>query len=267
MTPAEFSSLRIVLVGAGNVGWHLGRRLHQAGGNISVVFSRNEQNASALASQISSSFTSSIHALPVQSDVYIIAVRDDAIETVAAQLSKALTAQNPLVVHTSGATPGALLRKYFGRFGVLYPLQTFTKTREPVWEEIPLCIEANQPEDLELLSRLAMKLSPHVHHIPDDKRAVLHVAAVFVNNFTNHLYRVGRNILHSENIPFDLLKPLILETARKVQDAEPASVQTGPARRGDAETIRRHLEFLRSQPDFQHLYDVLTKSIIQSYSS
>jgi predicted short-subunit dehydrogenase-like oxidoreductase (DUF2520 family) len=143
-------------------------------------------------------------------------------------------------------------------------LQTFSRERETDFSAVPLCIYSPDTALEATLLTLGQRLSRSVYRIDDEQRAVLHVAAVFVNNFANHLFLLGQQIVEGENLPFDLLRPLILETARKVQVDEPAAMQTGPARRGDAETIRRHLEYLRKFPELAQVYETMTARIIGS---
>jgi len=251
----------IALIGAGNLGAHLGRRLTTCGMTPVQVFSRSEEKARSLGEAIGAAYTHSLHDIQPDADIYLIAVRDDAIAEVAEILSKSLK-NNPLVLHTSGATPSSILAPYFQRYGVFYPLQTFTTDRTIDFEGIPICIYTQAKEDIALLQHIAARISTTVHEIDDAQRATLHVAAVFVNNFVNHMYRIGRSLLEEKNLQFELLLPLIWETAQKVQaGGDPGLAQTGPARRGDVETVRRHLDYLRQHPAYQVLYRQITASI------
>lgn len=252
--------MKIVLIGAGNVGWHLGHRLKSCRQELLQVYSRGAAKAGELASRLGVPFTADLKSLNPAADLYILAVQDDAIPEVAAQLAVA-GVHNKLIVHTSGATSMQVFSGKFQRYGVFYPLQTFTKGRETDFEMIPLCIDAKEEADLQMLSDLAGQLSRAVFRISDEERAVLHVAAVFVNNFTNHLFHIGHSILEKENLPFELLLPLIQETAAKVLSAAPGSMQTGPAQRGDEATIRQHLDYLEKFPRYRQLYEAVTKSI------
>lgn len=247
----------IILIGAGNVGHHLGKRLYEKGLHIKQVFSRTKEKAQALAAEIQAEALTNLSKIDPNADLYILAIHDDAIPEVASQLSL----NQKLIVHTSGSTPSTVLQPYAQRFGIFYPLQTFSISKEVDFEQIPICIHANNKEDIIFLENLAKKISPKVYRINDEQRAILHVAAVFVNNFTNHLFQIGYNILEKENLSFDLLRPLILETAEKIQEHPPAEMQTGPAIRGDEATIQRHLLYLEKFPEYQSLYELLTKSI------
>ena len=180
-------------------------------------------------------------------ELYILAVSDDAIPLVAKQLSSHLS-HNALVVHTSGNTPSSILSDHFQHCGIFYPLQTFSIERQANFEQIPICIDSPHPKDLKLLEWVAQQISPKVYPITDEQRAILHLAAVFVNNFTNHLFYISEDILEQEQLPFDLLKPLIAETFAKIQTHRAKEVQTGPAIRGDVMSINRHLKYLESFP-------------------
>ncbi len=258
--------MKIVLIGAGNVGWHLGHRLRSCGQEVVQVFSRNLMKAKELGEGIQAAFTDNLDEITTTGDLYILAVHDDAIEPVAEKLA-ASGLQEKLIVHTSGATPMSVFAAHFRRFGVFYPLQTFTKSRAANFEIIPICIDASLDSDRETLTQLARKISGKVFQITDQQRAVLHVAAVFVNNFTNHLFHIGQSVLEREKISFELLLPLIRETVDKLEDGTPGEMQTGPARRGDEETIQRHLRFLEKYPEYQGLYRTLTESILQHYTN
>lgn len=194
-----------------------------------------------------------------EADIYIIGIPDDAISS----FSSSLPFQNRLVVHTSGGVSmDALSNK--NRRGIFYPLQTFSKQREIDFKNIPICIEAENSKDLELLQSLGEKISENVVEISSEKRAKLHLAAVFVNNFTNHLYHIGSEILKVDDLPFDLLKPLILETASKIENLSPEKAQTGPAKRSDLKTIEKHLHLLGNSR-YRKLYELFTEEIKQNY--
>ncbi len=248
---------KIVLIGAGNVGYHLGNRLYEKGLRIQQVFSRVKEKAENLASEVNAQAITKLSNITLDADLYILAVHDSAIAEVATQLP----VLDKLVVHTSGATPSTALQPHFQRFGIFYPLQTFSISKEVDFEQIPICVHANQEADLQALENLARQISPKVYRIDDEQRAILHVAAVFVNNFTNYLFQIGYDILEKEKLPFDLLRPLIRETAAKVQEHPPVEMQTGPAIRGDHATIDKHLQYLGRFPEYKHLYELLTENI------
>ena len=174
------------------------------------------------------------------------------------EFSSELPIKDQLVVHTSGSVSCQDLAEH-NRRGVFYPLQSFSKNRESNFKEIPICIEAEFNKDLLLLEELAAALSDDVYFIDSDQRKKLHLAAVFVNNFVNHLYQIGHDICAREALPFEILKPLIAETARKIEEMTPSDAQTGPAKRNDLKTINEHLELLSD--DHKALYQLISKSI------
>ncbi len=255
--------MKIVLIGAGNMATHLGMKLVEVGEEVVQVFSRDRLKALQLATEIGAGFTNDLNEISTEADLYFLAVHDDAIGTVAQQLfEKGL--DDKLIVHTSGATPTRVFDEAapgLNRVGAFYPLQSFSKIRKPDFQKIPICVDASRVEDLAILTRLAQLLSKHVFHINDEQRGTLHLAAVFVNNFTNHLFAVGEKIQTEAGLPFEMLLPLIHETVAKLADGPPATMQTGPAVRHDDATIQRHLRQLENQPELQAIYQILTKNI------
>ena len=250
----------IFLIGAGNVGYHLGRHLVDRGCRVTGVFSRSIEKSQALSRRTGIPPCHTFNEVDPTADLYLLAVSDTAIAPVARSLFQ-LGIRDKLLVHTSGATPSSALRPYSTRYGVFYPLQTFSRERAIDFSKIPLCVHANRPEDEAMLIRLGEQLSETAYRIDDRQRAVLHVAAVFVNNFPNHLFQIGYDILEQASLPFDLLRPLIEETAAKVQAHHPADMQTGPAVRSDQTTVDRHLAYLENQPQLRELYRLLTRHI------
>jgi len=258
--------LRIILIGSGNVGFHLGKKLTSVGIKIEQVFSRKKSKAKRLAKVCNSTFTNSFSEVSKNGDLYILAVPDSAIEKVADNLSKNISPQK-LVVHTSGATPSTILKPYFKQYGIFYPLQTFSINREVDFEKIPICVDANLKKNRLLLENLAKRIANNIYQINDKQRAILHVAAVFVNNFSNNLFTIGEQITKEENLPFEILKPLIQESVEKIKNHSPLDMQTGPAIRGDETTIEKHLEYLKKKfPQFVEVYQTMTQSINPIFS-
>ncbi|MFK7810379.1 MAG: Rossmann-like and DUF2520 domain-containing protein [Saprospiraceae bacterium] len=256
------SKTNICLIGAGNLAHHLALRLFQQDIYISQIFSRKKKNATVLAKLVSTKATHKISEITTDADLYIIAVSDGAIGKVAEKLSEVIDPKKSLVVHTSGATPSTILQKHFKHFGVFYPLQSFSKEKAVDFSSIPICIDAKYKRDLKRLEKIGQQLSNKVFTISDEQRATLHVAAVFVNNFSNLMYRLSDEILAKKELPFDLLRPLLLETALKVQEHSPKDMQTGPAARGDQETMDRHIDYLKEEhPDLWVLYQKLSAQI------
>lgn len=245
--------VKVSLIGSGNVAQHLLSAFNKSDAvEVIQIFSRKTETVSHLISldKITANFDDLKGA-----DIYIIAVSDDAIAEVSAQLPF----QNRLVVHTSGSTPMESLSDN-NRKGVFYPLQTFTKGKEVGFKNIPICIESQSENDYNLLKKVAEALSEKVFSINSLQRRSLHVSAVFVNNFTNHLYKIGSDICEERQIPFEILRPLIKETADKILSLSPNEAQTGPAKRNDQATIQSHLDFL-SDENHKSIYKLLTQSI------
>ncbi len=255
---------KLVIIGAGNLAWHLAPALEDAGLVIASVYSRHLPRAQQLADRL--------YGTPVQdhldfstseAQLFIIAVADDAIEAVtqALQLPPGAT-----LVHTSGSQPLHVLRRAVtDRTGVFYPVQTFSQSRYVDFRQVPLCLESDDPEVLLRLTKLARKISQHVALVSSEERQVLHVAAVLANNFTNHLLQMAQNLAEAHHVDFSLLHPLIEETVQKAMESSPTVAQTGPAVRGDETTIRRHLKQLRRfDPAYARVYKLLTQHIRDS---
>ena len=255
---------KIVLLGSGNLATQLAPALVLAGAEVIQVYSRRIAHARKLARVLTCPATTKIDEIVTNADLYLFAISDGAIQAIAEQLSKALPENGRFIfAHTSGATPQLVFKGLVENYGIFYPVQTFSKDRPADFSTIPFCIDGNRKNVRNKLAMLAKTLSPKVSLITDEQRAILHVAAVFVNNFTNALFSVGKDILDEHAIPFELLTPLILETAKKVQENAPRTMQTGPARRGDQKTIQRHQTLLNNHPAFQEIYQKLSELIIQ----
>jgi len=249
--------MKIVLLGSGNVATHLAKALKSKGEEIVQVYSQNLDNAILLAQSIATESIGDLNEIKQNADLYIISVKDDAIESVA----KSLKNVTGLVVHTSGTTDINILSSQVTKAGVFYPLQTFSKEKEVSFENIPLCIEANDESQLTILSNLAAKISREVYKLNGEKRKVLHLAAVFACNFPNHLYALANEILSQNGLDFEIIRPLIAETADKVMSNLPENVQTGPAVRADESTLNKHLSMLTDMPELQNIYQTLSDSI------
>lgn len=244
----------IVIIGSGNVAQHLITAFLQSNEiELIQVFSRQKESVSHL---ISSDKIVSEYEEIKDADLYLIAVSDNAI----ADVSTKLPFENRLVVHTSGSMPMEILDSK-NRRSVFYPLQTFTKNKPVNFKEIPICLEAENEKDFKTIETVAKTISSVVQSISSEQRKALHVAAVFVCNFVNHLYKIGNEICEENQLSFELLKPLIIETAQKIIHLSPENAQTGPAKRNDSETINTHLNFL-SDENQKEIYKLLTKSII-----
>ena len=246
--------ISVVILGAGNVGTHLVKAV-QAAENLNLIqwYCRDPKAIQLPIKDVE--LCHDLNRLKL-ADVYIIAVSDKAVS----ELSKQLPFENRLVVHTSGSVAMKQLDMKHRR-GVFYPLQTFSLTSDVAFSDVPFCIETMQKEDSKFLKNLATKMGSPSYMINTEQRQALHLSAVFINNFTNQLYRVAHELSDFKNINFDVLKPLILETAKKVQNMSPYSAQTGPAKRNDQVTINQHMRALENHPEYQSIYKQLTKSI------
>lgn len=251
--------MKIVLIGAGNVATHLGRALQEAGYPILQIYSRTEASASALAAQLSADYTVAVEDIRRDADLYIVALKDTALQTLASALVKGR--EQALFVHTAGSMPMDLWKGLAQHYGVLYPMQTFSKQREVDFSTVPFFIEASAPTELELLRTLAAHLSPKVYEATSGQRKYLHIAAVFACNFANHMYALSSHILEKQGIPFEVMLSLVDETARKVHELPPVQAQTGPAVRYDENVISKHLEMLADEVPLQELYEKISKSI------
>lgn len=247
----------VVLLGSGNVATHLGLALAEAGHQIIQVYSRTLGNALLLADRLNAEAIDNMSGLANHADVFILAVNDDSVESVVGNLPHDLKG---LVVHTSGTTSINVL-KPLTRHGVLYPLQTFSKAKGVNFHAIPIALETGNTLDMAELEALAKSISNTVFVCDSHQRMTLHIAAVFACNFTNHLYAVAADLLRQEGLSFDLIKPLVIETAQKIQSLEPEEAQTGPAVRNDRKTMDKHLGYLREDPDWKRLYELLSEDI------
>lgn len=249
--------MRIVCIGSGNLATNLTLAWKEAGILVEQVFSRTEANARALAEQLGCAWTTSTEEIINDADLYLFSLKDSALETVASRLP----GNNGLWVHTAGSMPLAVFKPFATRRGVLYPLQTFSKGRRIDLGNVPFFLEANSEEDGAILEQLARAVSRDVRFLPSEKRRHLHLAAVFACNFVNHIYALADDILREEGIPFEVLLPLIDETAAKVHRLTPREAQTGPAIRYDENVINKHLAMLDKMPELKALYETLSRSI------
>ena len=245
--------IKVVLLGTGNVAGFLFEAF-SASENLQVVqvYNHSAKSLSRFGKTVPT--TTSPEAL-LEADIYLMAVKDDVIPL----LGKKLSEMKGLVLHTSGAVPLDVLRSC-ERYGVFYPLQTFSRNRKVKNVDIPYCLEANSQEDLALLKRLAEEISGTPYEVSSEQRKKLHLSAVFVCNFVNHLYAIGENICRENELPFEILQPLIRETAEKITDSSPLVSQTGPAIRNDRFTIETHLKLIDSEEN-KEIYKLLTHAI------
>ncbi len=246
----------IAIIGAGRVAHHIAPALFMKGIEVTGIFSRDKVEAKALAKRAGSEVIDDLSKV-IKADLIIIAVSDDSIQEVASQLSKNNKA---LVVHTSGAVPMSAIPGDLRR-GVFYPLQSFSIDKNIFWENVPFCLEAENDDDLNDLGSLAELLSKKIYVLTSDQRKGLHLAAVFANNFANLMFEISEELLVKNDIDRTILHPLILETANKLLMQRASESQTGPASRGDLETIKSHRELLGENNAYREVYDLLTREI------
>lgn len=242
--------IQVVLLGSGNVAKHLFQAFKKSN-EVEVIQVFSRYHTPDFPKEIQTCEYQDLH----KADIYIICVTDLAIH----EVSESLPFKNELVVHTSGTSAITSLDAK-NRRGVFYPLQTFSKTKAIDFSEIPICLEAENKDDFQVLQKVALAISKKVHPVSSEQRKALHVAAVFVCNFVNHLYVIGNEICENNDIPFSILHPLIKETASKIEILSPQLAQTGPAIRRDNETIAKHLAFL-TEENQKNIYQLLTQSI------
>jgi predicted short-subunit dehydrogenase-like oxidoreductase (DUF2520 family) len=256
----ESRFIKIALVGAGNVAVHLGLALRHTGFKIEYVLNRNPEKGMLLSKKLGAQFITDFETFD-NPDLVILAVSDDAIPIIAKQL----TGRTLSVVHTSGTVTKDILNVVGTDYGVFYPLQTFSVHKAVDFSKVPICIDSSNSAFTSKLESLAHSLSTHVCLIDDQKRSILHLAGVFASNFSNYLYAIAEDILVKNDLPFDILFPLIQETAVKIQTTAPLDAQTGPAKRGDQTTIQKHLIFLHDDPELLGLYKMFTDNILRTY--
>ncbi|MBP6978248.1 MAG: DUF2520 domain-containing protein [Bacteroidales bacterium] len=261
----EHSEIRqVILIGAGKVATHLALHLKVSKLNLMQVWSRTHESALILAAKADVPWCTDLRDLFPGADLYMIAVPDRVLPEILAKLT---LPRDRFIVHTAGGSSMDLLQSATERPGVFYPVQTFTMERTVNFRNIPVCLEAKNEEDLKLLQTFARHFSRQIYAMDSEKRKMVHLAAVFANNFTNYLYQVSADILQKENLSFDLMKPLILETAAKIQNCQPHQVQTGPAVRNDRDVIAGHRELLKQEKQYEELYTFLTEGILKMYGN
>lgn len=249
-------SYKVVIIGAGNVAYHLVRSITSSGNKLLQIYNRTLSNVSSTST---ANITQTINSISPDGDIYIVCVKDMAIEEIASKLRL----ENKLVVHTSGNRSMDLLKPCSSNYGVFYPIQSFTKNIPINFKKIPLVIEANNDQAQEILVDFSRTISDQVILMNEIDRQKLNIAGVFVNNFTNYIYSLAYDYLKNENIDFTILQPLIQNTVDKLKLGIPREMQTGPAVRNDSETIESHLKLLEDYPFLKSIYQDVTQSIIK----
>ncbi len=255
------SKLKILLAGAGNMAWHLGPALQQAGYQVVQVYNRTLESAEKLGTMMGIPYTNSIAELSQDADMVLLSVSDEAI----APILENIQGQYTYMVHSSGSIPAAVFEGKAEHYGVFYPLMTFTVYRPLDFSSIPMYLESSSPGIQKVIEGMATSLSDRVYHIPFEKRKKLHLAAVIATNFSNHMYHLAGEYLAGEGLDFEMLKPVIRETAAKVMEMDPASAQTGPASRNDSAVVRVHIDLLKDHPELQKIYTFVSDSITNHF--
>ena len=254
--------MKITLVGSGNLATNIGVALKNAGHQIVQVYSRQLVNAVSLASRLEATAVDQLSEVNDDADIYILSVKDSVLQEVIATVCKSKS--NKIFLHTAGSMPMELFEGSAARYGVLYPMQTFSKERIVDFGLIPCFIEACSNSVLEQIKTLALSISSKVYVLSSTDRKYLHLAAVFACNFVNHCYEISSELLAKHGVPFDALLPLIDETARKVHELSPVVAQTGPAVRYDENVMRNHKKLLTASPKWQKIYEMMSDSIHQT---
>lgn len=255
--------MKIVLIGAGNVATHLGTAFKKKGLEILQVYSRTQESAKVLGKLLGVPYCFTLEDVNTSADIYIYAVKDSFLE---ATLRK-VCIPNAIHAHTAGSVPMAVFENHTPRYGVIYPLQTFSKNKEIKMKEVPFFIEASDKETEEKLREIVSAVSDNCYYLSSEKRLLMHLSAVFACNFTNYMYVLASEITTEAGIDFNVLMPLIKETADKLNYLTPAEAQTGPAARSDEKTIEIHKKILANKNNLYRIYSLLSESIEKSAKS
>ena len=250
--------MKISFIGSGNVATHLALALYRCGDVIDQVYSPNPLHASLLAGRVEAETVSDIHDLHGNADVYILAIPDNALFDVALDLQLG----NALVLHTSGATAADVLKKTSRRYGVLWSPQSFVRDASIEYDELPFCIEGNTPQTADDIEAFIGRVSTHVFRTTQEQRQWLHLAAVFVNNFSNGLTAISQKICRDHDLPFEVLHPIMCTTVRRACYGDVRYQLTGPAVRNDSRTLAAHRRMLHDEPDFLAVYDQLSEILM-----
>ncbi len=254
--------MKVILLGAGNLATHLGKALMKAGHDIMQVYSRTQESASALAATVGAAPVTDISQVRDDADLYVFSVKDSVLADLIPLLCKGK--ETKVFVHTAGSVAMDVFQGMAFHYGVLYPMQTFSKAREVDFSGIPCFIEYSDDFAKRVVEEAACSVSRRVYSLPSADRKYLHLAAVFACNFVNHCYAVSNDLLGKHGIPFDVMLPLIDETAAKVHQLRPAEAQTGPAVRYDENVIRAQASLLRDNPPLKDIYERMSLDIHRS---
>jgi predicted short-subunit dehydrogenase-like oxidoreductase (DUF2520 family) len=251
----------VSFIGSGNLAWHLAPALDNVGYIVKEVYSQNPRHATSLVGRLyQADVKATLDFSTSSSEIFIIAVSDDAIQEVAQEI---ILPEDAILVHTSGGQPLSTLGyAATPHVGVFYPLQTFSKAKKVDFRDVPIFLESDSDDVVKVLMKMGKALSSKVKRITSRDRKALHVAAVFASNFSNHMLSIAQEIAKKNGLDFELLKPLIAETLNKSLSINPKDAQTGPAKRGDVETLDKHLEFLQDEPELAEIYKIVSQHIL-----
>lgn len=253
--------MKITIIGSGNVAYFLSTRLKKSGYIIQQVYSRNLENAKLLAKEVGAQPTNNLDKITDQSDIYILAIKDDAIRKVATSIPNLV---NKLIIHCSGASNLDILEEVSKDIGVIWPVYSIKKESIDSYNNIPIVYEASNKTSRDILEQLAAAISDNILSVNYNQRKTLHLNSVLVNNFTNHLIAISYYLSNKNDIPFDILKPIINQTIEQIGDLNPQVLQTGPAMRQDFQTINKHLGLLMENDSWKNIYEAISKSIMNT---
>lgn len=255
---------KVFVIGSGNVAYHLCNAMQKAGIAIRGIHSRNRKTLNSIAKKYKVEGFTSLSTLPLDCDIYLLCVQDDNIKDLAESLPDQIV-KNKIIAHTSGTKSMAQSLKKCAHPGIFYPLQTFSKHKRMRYSDIPFCIYGGNEQTISTLQNLAKKISNNVNIINDEQRAQIHLSAVAINNFVNHIIYLAESHIENKEIDASILKPLLRETIKKQAKIGSYHAQTGPAIRGDVDTIKKHLDFLEGDEAFRSIYKAITDSITKTY--
>lgn len=249
--------MKVFIIGSGNVATHFALRLKSAGVDIAGIYSRTLENAKALADKVGVPYATDKSQIS-DADLYICSVKDDSISDA---LSGITFPDDAIVVHTAGSVDMNILKPFAQNIGVIYPMQTFSKTKSVDWNDIPVFIEANTQENLCKLQAFANILSPKCSIATSAQRKIIHLASVFACNFTNEIYAIAERLLTENGLDLSILHPLIDETVAKIKTMRPVDAQTGPAKRNDKKVMEMQMSLLNGTD--KEIYKLISEAIIK----
>ncbi|OSZ78319.1 hypothetical protein CAP35_08670 [Chitinophagaceae bacterium IBVUCB1] len=253
--------MRYSIIGTGNTAWFMAKKLFEAGTECVAVYGRDMAKATALADEVNSTGKSLDAGVQDDADVCIMAISDHAI----AEVCKSLSLKNTILCHTAGAVGIEVLQDAAINYGVLWPVYSITKNNLPQTRQIPTVYETNNAASQQLLLQVANSFTDIVYNADSAQRQMLHLTAVFSNNFSNHLFSIAKRICDDQQLPFSLLLPIIQQTVSRIENNSPETTQTGPAKRGDTETQEKHLQLLQQHTDWQEIYKAVSASIAEMH--